>query len=382
MKTKLVKGSLEKLMKNPDFKKVYEERKQMNNLLNQKGIQVWKPHRYPEAYQRYLQHNQAFWTKDLVPLSKDIQDWNELSVENKEFLRYLFLLFTQNDVCVGAGYDVLLRCFKPTEVQMMLRNQADRENIHIDAYSYLLDTLGFDDSIYAEFQEFECMDKKLEFVENAKIKKYEEYEREVREEWDVERFDFPEINKRINFKYRSDLAYMLAVYAGCTEGVSLFAQFALLLSYQLKNLMPGMCQIVTWSIRDEEMHVVNNSWLFRKLIEENPDIWTDDLKRKIYSAFREIVEKEKAYLDFIYAKGVTPMVTKDEMYSYLEYIADRRLLELGMKANFGVTKNPLPFMEELTSLKEFANFFETQSTEYGFGATQGTWDEVRKNLSM
>lgn len=376
-------------MKNPDFKKVYEERKQMNNLLNQKGIQVWKPHRYPEAYQRYLQHNQAFWTKDLVPLSKDIQDWNELSVENKEFLRYLFLLFTQNDVCVGAGYDVLLRCFKPTEVQMMLRNQADRENIHIDAYSYLLDTLGFDDSIYAEFQEFECMDKKLEFVENAKIKKYEQYERDVKKYQEEKCFEFKTIEERkeyydteISRRYRSDLAYMLAVYAGCTEGVSLFAQFALLLSYQLKNLMPGMCQIVTWSIRDEEMHVVNNSWLFRKLIEENPDIWTDDLKRKIYSAFREIVEKEKAYLDFIYAKGVTPMVTKDEMYSYLEYIADRRLLELGMKSNFGVTKNPLPFMEELTSLKEFANFFETQSTEYGFGATQGTWDEVRKNLSM
>lgn len=284
------------------------------------------------------------------------------------------MLFTQNDICVGAGYDVLLRCFKPTEVQMMLRNQADRENIHIDAYSYLLDTLGFDDSIYAEFQEFEVMDKKLEFVENAKIKKYEDYKQKLAN------VDIETMDKQIDFMFRSDLAYMLAVYAGCTEGVSLFAQFALLLSYQLKNLMPGMCQIVTWSIRDEEMHVVNNSWLFRKLIEENPDIWTDELKRKIYSAFREIVEKEKAYLDFIYAKGVTPMVTKEQMYDYLEYIADRRLLELGMKANFGVKQNPLPFMEELTSLKEFANFFETQSTEYGFGATQGTWDDVRKSL--
>ena len=254
MKTELVK------------EKIYEERRQMNNLLNQKGIQVWKPHRYPEAYQRYLQHNQAFWTKDLVPLSKDIQDWNELSVENKEFLRYLFLLFTQNDVCVGAGYDVLLRCFKPTEVQMMLRNQADRENIHIDAYSYLLDTLGFDDSIYAEFQKFECMDKKLEFVENAKIKKYEQYERDVKKYQEEKCFEFKTIEERkeyydteISRRYRSDLAYMLAVYAGCTEGVSLFAQFALLLSYQLKNLMPGMCQIVTWSIRDEEMHCQNNS---------------------------------------------------------------------------------------------------------------------------
>lgn len=352
-----------------------------NNLLNQKGIQAWKPHKYPEAYQRYLQHNQAFWTKDVIPLSRDIQDWDELSNENKEFLRYLFLLFTQNDVCVGAGYDVLLRYFKPTEVQMMLRNQADRENIHIDAYSYLLDTLGFDDSIYSEFKEIEVMDSKLEFVEEARVKSEVEYVKMAEEYFEsnksiVLRTD-EAINEFIKNKTAEDIAYMLAVYAGCTEGVSLFAQFALLLSYQLKNLMAGMCQIVTWSIRDEEMHIDNNSWLFRKLLEENPRINTPELKSKITNAFKQVVDKEKAYLDFIYAKGVTPMVTKEEMYEYLEFIADKRLTLLGYNQIFGVSRNPLPFMDELTALKEYASFFEHTPTEYGHSATRGTWDEVR-----
>lgn len=338
----------------------------MNNLLITDGkTQPYKPFLYPEAYDRYLLHEAARWNKTEVSLASDVKDWNNLSPSEKELLKYLFLLFTQNDVAVGEGYDALLRCFKPTEVRMLLRNQADRENIHIDAYSYLLDTLGFDESIYAEFKEIDVMGKKLEFVESAKVKKYEDYERE-----------FGDNKKLIDTKFKHDLAYMLAVYAGCTEGVSLFAQFAILLSYTLNNKFIGMGQIVTWSIRDEEMHIQNNSWLFKELVKENRSIWNDKLKKKIYSAFREIVEKEKAYLDYVYSQGTTPVVSKDMMYQYLEYIADRRLLGLGLKANFGVSENPLPFMEELLDAPEYANFFTSRVTEYGKGASQGDWGDI------
>lgn len=350
----------------------------MSSLLKQNGIQSYKPFKYPEAYMRYEQHDKARWSKDEIQLSQDVKDWAKLSHAEQEFLRYTFLLFTQNDVCVGSGYDALIRCFKPTEIQMMLRNEADRENIHIDAYSYLLDTLGFPETIYKEFQEIEVMSDKLQFVEQAKIKKFEEYRDEILAM--CPNLSEPELRLAVDKKFREDLAYMLAVYVGCTEGVSLFAQFALLLSYQLHNLMPGMCQIVTWSIRDEEMHCANNSWLFKELIKENLDIWTPTLKHKIYSAFREVVAKEKAYLDYIYDRGQTPIIKKEEMYQYLEYIADRRLQGLGLKANFGVTENPLTWMTALLNTPEFANFFTTQVTEYGRGATSGSWDSIRESL--
>lgn len=352
------------------------------DLLNTEGIQAYKPFIYPEAYDRYVLHEKARWNKDEIPLGEDMKDWQELSIEQQEFLKYTFLLFTQNDVQVGSGYDILLRVFKPTEVQMMLRNQADRENIHIDAYSYLLDTLGFDQSIYAEFKEIDVMKSKLDYVESAKIKKYEDYYEDILNELGkaVIKVDEDDIEAEIDYRFKKDLAKMLAVYAGGTEGVSLFAQFALLLSYQLSNLMPGMCQIVTWSIRDEELHVQNNSWLFKQLIKENIEIWTDDLKSEIYEAFRAIVAKEKAYIDYLYDHGVTPKVTKYEMYSYIEYIADRRLQGLGLKANYGVVENPLVWMEELLDTPEFANFFTTRVTDYGRSSTKGTWDEVKLNL--
>lgn len=354
----------------------------MNNLLNVRGIQAYKPFMYPEAYERYELHEKARWNKDEIPLGEDVKDWHELTEEQQAFLKYTFLLFTQNDVQVGSGYDVLLRVFKPTEVQMMLRNQADRENIHIDAYSYLLDTLGFDEAIYGEFQEINVMKTKLEYIEAAKIKKFEDYYDEILEEIGlaIGKVAEEDIEAEIDYRFKKDLAKMIAVYGGGVEGISLFAQFALLLSYQLYNLMPGMCQIVTWSIRDEEMHVQNNSWLFKQLVKENLDIWTDDLKFEIYEAFREIVIKEKAYIDYLFDHGATEGVTKYEMYSYIEYIADRRLLGLGLKANYGVKENPLLWMEELLDTPEFANFFTNRVTDYGRSSTKGTWDLVKQNL--
>lgn len=354
----------------------------MNNLLNIEGIQVYKPFIYPDAYTRYELHEKARWNKDEIPLGEDVKDWHQLNDKEKAFLKYTFLLFTQNDVQVGSGYDVLLRVFKPTEVQMLLRNQADRENIHIDAYSYLLDTLGFDESIYSEFTEINVMKDKLTYIENLKIKKYEDYYQDILDELGKSVLSVSEedIEAEIDFRFRKALAKMIAIYAGGTEGVSLFAQFALLLSYQLENRMPGMCQIVTWSIRDEEMHVQNNSWLFKQLIKENPDIWLDDLKQEIYSAFREIVQKEKAYIDYLYEHGITPKITKYEMYAYIEYIADRRLLGLGLKANYGIETNPLPWMEELLDTPEFANFFTSRVTDYGRSSTKGTWEDVRTNF--
>lgn len=340
------------------------------NLLNGENL-PYKPMLYPEAYSRYELHDAAKWSKNEISLSSDVQDWQSLPDDERELLKYLFLLFTQNDVSVGKGYDVLLRCFKPTEICMLLRNQADRENTHIDAYSYLLDTLGFPESIYADFKEIDVMDKKLEFIENARVKKYEEYEAILKDSGYQ-----GNIADKIDLMFKSDLAYMLAVYAGCTEGVSLFAQFAILLSYTLKGRFKGMGQIVTWSIRDEEMHCQNNSWLFKQLVKENREIWNDTFKKKLYSAFREIVEKEKAYLDYIYSKGSTPVVAKEDMYKYLEYIADRRLLGLGLKANYDIKSNPLPYMDTLLDSPEYANFFTNKVTTYSRDNTLGEWGDV------
>jgi len=263
-------------------------------------------------------------------------------------------LFTQNDVEVGHGYDVLLRIFKPTEVSMMLRGNADRESTHIAAYSLFTETLGFPDSFYSEYLEDEQMADKIDFVVGSQVKKYEEYD---------------EFSER---QYIQDIMYMLAVYATLTEGVSLFAQFAMLLKYQTINKYKGLGTIVEWSIKDEEQHVVSNSWLFRTFVEENKKYFDDTIKKRIYQAARDLVKKECELVDTLNPPHMDNEVVKE----YIKYITDQRLKLIGFKANWEIATNPLPFMEELNGTV-LANFFEGKVVEYTKGSLQGSWEELK-----
>ena len=324
----------------------------------------YKPFKYPEAYEYWNTHDKMVWHTDEVPLADDVLDFHQADEEEREFITNILRLFVQNDVMVGAGYDTLTRIFKPTEVSMMLRGFADRENTHIDAYSNLVDTLGFDDDFYSEFLDVAVMETKTDYIEKAKIKKYEDYKLMGMSDAEVDN------------QYRRGVARMLAVYASLTEGVSLFAQFAMLLQYQTENKYKGMCTIVDWSIKDEEQHVQGNSWLFRTFIQENQDIFDDELKFEIYEAARQIVAYECALVDYLNPPHMDKGVVKD----YIKYITDERLKLIGFKPNYNITHNPIPLMDELTAGVSLANFFEARVVDYTKGALTGSWDTLKASF--
>jgi len=324
---------------------------------------MYKPMKYEWAYSYWKTHEKLHWTEEEVTLSEDIKDFNNASKEEKEFITNVLRLFTQNDIMVGAGYDIMLRIFKPTEVQMMLRTFANRENTHISAYALLTETLGFGDEIYSEFLEIPVMETKTDYLDKAKVKKYEEYKANGMSDAEVDE------------QFRRAVARMLAVYAGATEGISLMAQFAMLLQYQFQNKYKGACQIVDWSIKDEAQHQEGNSHLFRDYISENPDIWDDELKFDIYEAIREIVAYEESLVDFLNP----PHMNKDDVKQYIRYQADNALKLLGMKPNYNIETNPLPYMDEVTAGVSLVNFFENRVTDYGKGALTGSWDDLKEN---
>jgi ribonucleoside-diphosphate reductase beta chain len=213
------------------------------------------------------------------------------------------------------------------------------------------------------------MKDKIDFVEESAVKKYEDYQEEF-----YHQTAFDDMNEYINYRYKHDIMYMLAVYATITEGISLFAQFAMLLKFQLDNKYKGLGTIVEWSIKDEEMHVQGNSWLFRTFVKENMDVFDDVIKRRIYSAVRAIVEKECELVDSLNP----PHMDKEEVKDYIKYIADQRLKLIGFKANYDIKENPLPFMEEITSTV-LTNFFEGKATEYTMNSLTGSWEELKKD---
>ena len=334
-----------------------------------KASRTFKPMHYPQAFKYWEIHDKMVWHYDEAPLAEDVGDFAKADKKEKEFITQVMRLFTTNDIEVGHGYDVLLRIFKPTEVSMMLRGNADRESTHIAAYSLFTETLGFPDEFYSEYLEDKQMSDKIAFIESSNVLKYEEYEAD----W-VEKFRFDSKEEYISKRYRQDIMYMLAVYASLTEGVSLFAQFAMLLKYQTQNKYKGLGTLVEWSIKDEEQHVVSNSWLFREFVKENADVFDDTIKKRIYSAARDIVRKECDLIDTLNP----PHMDKAEVKEYIKYITDQRLKMIGFKPNYNIEKNPLPFMEELTGTV-LTNFFEGKVTEYSKGSLTGSWDELRTN---
>jgi ribonucleoside-diphosphate reductase beta chain len=308
----------------------------------------YKPFDQPWMFDYYVQQNQMHWFPEDVPLHNDVKDWQELNDSEKNLLTQIFRLFTQSDVDVGSGYiDKYMRIFKKPEARMMMASFANMESIHQHAYSLLLDTVGMPELEYKAFAEYTAMADKHEYINKIKV----------------------------TAKDKESIAKALAVYSGFTEGLQLFSSFAILLNFPRFGKMKGMGQIITYSIRDESLHVEAMTKLFREFIKENIDLWTDDLKKQIYQACRDMVELEDQFLNLVFKQGDIEGLTQDDMNKYIRYIADRRLLQLGLKPNYKVSKNPLTWLDDVLGV-EHQNFFEGRATSYMKAGLRGNPEVV------
>jgi ribonucleoside-diphosphate reductase beta chain len=310
----------------------------------------FKPFYYPWAYDAWLKHEQSHWLHTEVPMAEDVKDWKKkLTEEEKLFLTNIFRFFTQGDIDVAGGYvNNYLPYFPQPEIRMMLCGFAAREALHIAAYSHLIETLGMPESTYAEFFEYQEMREKHEYV--------------------------LEISSKNGTK--ESTATHIAVFSAFTEGMQLFSSFIMLLNFARHGKMKGMGQIVTWSIVDETQHAEGMIKLFRTYIEENREIWNDGLKSKIYVIADKMVELEDKFIDLAFQQNEMEGLTASDVKQYIRYIADRRLISLGMKGIFKVKKNPLPWVEEMINAPTHTNFFENRATDYAKGALTGKWDDV------
>ena len=130
------------------------------------------------------------------------------------------------------------------------------------------------------------------------------------------------------------------------------------------------------SVTGNTMHSESMIKLFRTFIEENRDIWNDELKSSIYTIAERMVELEDKFIDLAFGVNEMEGLTKEELKTYIRYIADRRLIGLGMKGIFKVKRNPLPWVEEMINAPTHTNFFENRATDYAKGALSGNWDDV------
>ncbi|WP_339040471.1 ribonucleotide-diphosphate reductase subunit beta [Candidatus Lariskella endosymbiont of Hedychridium roseum] len=310
---------------------------------------IYKPFQYPWAYDAWKLQQQLHWLPEEVPMADDVQDWkHELTENERHLLTQIFRFFTQADIEVNNCYmRHYARVFQPTEVQMMLAAFSNMETIHIDGYSQLLDTIGMPDVEYQAFMKYKEMKDKYDYMQN------------------------------FNVDSKLEIAKTLAVFGAFTEGLQLFASFAMLLNFQRFGKMKGMGQIITWSVRDETLHTDSIIKLFRTFVHENPEVFVPELHEFLYEACRTIVHHEDAFIDLAFGfDGAIEGMSSGDIKLYIRYIADRRLKQLWMTQIYNVEKNPLPWLDEMLNSPEHTNFFENRVTEYTRAATTGTWEEA------
>ena len=309
--------------------------------------EYFKPFHYPWAYDMWLKHEQSHWLHTEVPMMGDVKDWKlRLTPEEKFFLTNVFRFFTQSDIDVAGGYITnYLPNFPQPELRMMLSGFAAREALHIAAYSHLIESLGMPDTTYNEFNEYDAMREKHEFFQS----------------------------KIMN---GASIPVKIAAISAFTEGLSLFISFIMLLNFPRHGKMRGMGQIVTWSIVDETMHAEGLIKLFRTYVEEHREMWNDETKGQIYTVCEKMVELEDKFIDLAFTMGKVEGLRDTEVKEYIRYIADRRLISMGMRGIYKVKKNPLPWVEEMINAPTHTNFFENRATDYAKGALSGDWSEV------
>jgi ribonucleoside-diphosphate reductase beta chain len=307
---------------------------------------TYAPFEYEQAYKYWELQQQSHWLHSEIAMASDINDWKlNLSENEKNVIGQILKGFTQSEVFIQEYWSQMVgKWFKKPEIQMMAASFASMESIHAVAYAYLNQSLGLED--FSAFLH--------EPTAKAKIDRLIETKGKSREE----------------------IARSLAIFSGFNEGVNLFSSFAILLNFSRTNKMKGLGQIIAFSIKDESLHSEAGCWLFRTLIQEYPDIWTDELKKSIYDAARLTVELEDSFIDKVFELGDVEGLTSKDIKVFIRHRTNTKLNDLGLKKHYkNINKEGLERMgwfDVLSGGVSHSDFFASRVSDYSKGNTDFT----------
>ncbi len=298
--------------------------------------ETYKPFEYPRAFEYWEKQQAVHWLHTEVPMSGDIQDWKQnLTEGERQVIGQILKSFIQSEIHVEDYWSQRVsKWFPKPEVQMMASSFASMESIHIAAYSYLNDSLGIDD--YSAFLEDETAVAKLDRLKEVKIRS------------------------------NRDKAQSLAIFSACTEGINLFSAFAILMNLSRFNLMNGLETIISWSSRDEALHSEAGCWLFNKMVDEDPEMFDDEMKADILDAFRLTIELEDNFIDNAFSLGEIRGLKPEYIKAFIRERANLKLNELGLPSNWrNINQEHLREMKWFSEIDNvWSDFFARKVTEY------------------
>ena len=301
---------------------------------------AYKPFEYPEYYtEGWLKQAQAFWLHTEISMQSDIKDWNEkLNEKEKNAVGNILLGFAQTECAVSDYWtQKVVSWFPKHEIRQMAMMFGSQETVHAVAYSYLNETL-----------------------------KLEDYEAFLHEPATAERFD------NLVAYSGSDttgIAKSLAVFSAFAEGVSLYSAFAVLYSFQLRNLLKGIGQQMKWSVRDESLHSKMGCKLFRDMCYEDKSLLLN-CRNDVLKAAETMIELEEKYIDKMFEMGDIEGIKSYDLKQFIRKRTNEKLVELGyidLGSYFAFEKDAadnLNWFYHLTGGVTHTDFFAIRPTDY------------------
>jgi ribonucleoside-diphosphate reductase beta chain len=320
----------------------------------------YKPFEYPEYYlDGWLPQAQAFWLHTEISMQGDVKDWNEnLLPHEKNLVGNILLGFSQTECAVSDYWTgMVTKWFPKHEIRQMAMMFGSQETIHATAYSYLNETLGLEN--FKAFLHEPSISDKFEYLMNTKGN------------WTP--FDLEK-----NSKAREDVARSLAIFSAFAEGVSLYSSFAVLYSFQLRNLLKGIGQQMKWSVRDESLHSKMGCRLFKHMCQEYPNL-KEAVQPQIEEAAYLMVEMELNFIDKMFEMGDLENLKKKDLKEFIKKRANEKLQEIGYSAIFEYddeSASNLDWFYHLTGGVTHTDFFAMRSTDYAKAGEDDNWEDI------
>ena len=308
----------------------------------------YKPFEYPEYYtEGWLKQAQAFWLHTEISMQGDLKDWNEnLSEEEKNLVGNILLGFAQTECAVSDYWTTMVtKWFPKHEIKQMAMMFGSQETIHATAYSYLNESLGLED--FEAFLHEPAIAEKFEFLTATSA-------------------DWTHMDLQTNPDARKEVARSLAIFSAFAEGVSLYSSFAVLYSFQMRNLLKGIGQQMKWSVRDESLHSKMGCQLFREMCNEYPELF-EEVKDDVHEAAKHMIEMEHNFIDMIFEKGDLENLKSTDLKEFISKRGNEKLKELGYEPTFEFNDKKasnLDWFYHLTGGITHTDFFAVRPTDY------------------
>mgnify|MGYP003322159842 FL=1 len=311
------------------------------------------PFKYDWAWQKYLDGSANHWMPQEINMTNDIVLWKSedgLTEDERIIVKRNLGFFSTADSLVANNLVLALyRLITNPECRQYILRQSLEEAIHTHAYQYCIESLGMDEGeIFNMYREVPCVARKASWG----LK----YTQEISD---------PDFKTGTEETDKQLLKNLIAFYC-VLEGIFFYCGFTQILSMGRRNKMTGTAEQFQYILRDESMHVNFGIDVINQIKIENPHLWDEEMKNEAAQMILEGTELEIQYARDTMPRGVLGM-NASMMEEYLQFIANRRLTQIGLEEEFKGATNPFPWMSEIMDLRKEKNFFETRVIEYQTG---------------